>query len=168
MMWSQKAKSGETDYASRVSPSTQRDAARLRPLGQTKVLVAARWSLSPFRKIESHIGFNTGVASLDRFRQYTVKSASRAILESERSPVASTRSCYPDRSSDFMTFCAEHILPQCYFVAAVAGGGGGPAVVVTESEPDPAGKGEPVTSVSAPVVPSMLYAETLAEPSFAT
>ena len=60
-------------------------------------------------------------------------------------------------------------LPQGgYFFAPVTAGAGGPAVVVTESGPDPAGKGEPKTGTSAPVVPSMVYAETLAEPSFAT
>jgi hypothetical protein len=52
---------------------------------------------------------------------------------------------------------------ECYFFAAAAGGGGGPAVVVTETGSDPAGKGGPGTGVSAPVVPSMVYAETLLE-----
>jgi hypothetical protein len=50
----------------------------------------------------------------------------------------------------------------------VAGGGCGPAVVVTEVGTDPAGKGEPAIGVSAPVLPSMLYAETLLENRFAT
>jgi hypothetical protein len=50
-----------------------------------------------------------------------------------------------------MTFYAEPIRSQSYFIAAVAGGGGGPAVVVTETGTDPAGKGEPSTGVRAPV-----------------
>ena len=59
---------------------------------------------------------------------------------------------------------------QSYFLQAVAGGGVGPAVVVTErgADPAPAGKGEPASGVSAPVMPSMAYAETLLELVFAT
>ena len=41
----------------------------------------------------------------------------------------------------------------------------GPAVVVTEKGCVPAGKGEPGTAVRAPVVASIVNAETLLEPS---
>ncbi len=57
---------------------------------------------------------------------------------------------------------------QSYFLGAVVVSGCGPAVVVTERGPAPAEKGEPSISVSAPLVPSMLYAETLLELEFAT
>jgi len=40
--------------------------------------------------------------------------------------------------------------------------------VVTEKGSDPAAKGEPEISASAPVAGSIVYAETLLEPPFAT
>ena len=45
--------------------------------------------------------------------------------------------------------------------------GAGRAVVVTERACDPAAKGESGTSVSAPVNPSIVYADTSLDPEFA-
>jgi hypothetical protein len=47
----------------------------------------------------------------------------------------------------------------------IVGGNARPAVVITETGADPAAKGEPTTGVSAPVVLSIVYADTVPGPA---
>ncbi len=86
-----------------------------------------------------------------------------------RFPPLQFKSQLPSRSNRVTCYLLrEKHRSQFYFLAAVAGGRGGPAVVVTDQGCNPAGKGEPASGVSAPVIASMVNADTLLELAFAT